>query len=146
MNSSLTVLLMTNKTGSNASSFFTNDNILGWVSNENSKKRFKYNKDLWVLQSTYEYGKKHTDNYRNRKKFYTNVLINKFKKLTKVKIKKIYFTHIHGWKYSSNSKPLKMLSYWNKKIGLGICADWFGGPRLENGWSSAIDLYKKIDR
>ena len=57
MNSSLTVLLITNKTGSNASSFFTNVNILGWVSNENSKKRFKYNKDLWVLQSTYEYGK-----------------------------------------------------------------------------------------
>ena len=33
MNSSLTVLLMTNKTGKNVSSFFTNDNILGWVSN-----------------------------------------------------------------------------------------------------------------
>ena len=57
MNSSLTVLMMTNKTGSNVSSFFTNDNILGWVSNENSKKRFKCDKDLWVLQSTYEYGK-----------------------------------------------------------------------------------------
>ena len=144
MNSSLTVLLMTNKTVSNVSSFFTNDDVLGWVSNENSKKRFKYNKDLWVLQSTYEYGKKHTDNYRNKKKFYTNILINKFKKLTKVKIKKIYFTHIHGWKYSSNSIPLKTLSYWDKKIGLGICGDWFGGPRLENGWLSANDLYNKI--
>jgi len=144
MNSSLTVLLMTNKTGSNTSSFFTNDNILGWVSNENSKNRFKYNKDLWVLQSTYEYGRKHTDNYRNRKKLYTNILINKFKKLSKLKIKKIYFTHIHGWKYSSNSNPLKILSYWDKKIGLGICGDWFGGPRLENGWLSANNLYKRI--
>ena len=83
-------------------------------------------------------------NYRNKKKFYTNVLINKFKKLTKVKIKKIYFTHIHGWKYSSNSKPLKTQSYWDKKIGFGICGDWFGGPRLENGWLSANDLYNKI--
>ena len=144
MNSSLTVLLITNKTESKVSSFFTNDSILGWVSNENSKKRFKYNKDLWVLQSTFEYGKKHTNNYRKKRKFYTDFLINRFKKLTKVKIKKIYFTHIHGWKYSSNSKPLRILSYWNKKIGLGICADWFGGPRLENGWLSANDLYSKI--
>ena len=144
MNSSLTVLLMTNNTGNKASSFFTNDKVLGWVSNENSKKRFKFNKDLWVLQSTFEYGKKHTDNYRNKKKFYTNVLINKFKKLTKTKIKKIYFTHIHGWKYSSNSKPLNIRSYWDKKIGLGLCGDWFGGPRLENGWLSAKDLYNKI--
>ena len=144
MNSSLTVLLMTNKTENESSSFFTNDKVLGWVSKENSKKRFKFNKDLWVLQSTFEYGKKHTENYRNKKKFYTNVLINKFKKLTKIKIKKIYFTHIHGWKYSSNSKPLKIQSYWDKKLGLGICGDWFGGPRLEDGWSSASDLYKKI--
>ncbi len=144
MNSSLTVLLITNKTGNKASSFFTNDKVLGWVSKENSKKRFKFDKDLWVLQSTFEYGKKHTDNYRDKKKFYTTVLINKFKKLTNIKIKKIYFTHIHGWKYSSNSKPLKIQSYWDKKIGLGICGDWFGGPRLENGWLSASNLYKKI--
>ena len=144
MNSSLTVLLMTNKTGNKASSFFTNDKVLGWVSNENSKKRFKCNKDLWVLQSTFEYGMKHTNNYKNKKKFYSNILINKFKKLTKIKIKRIYFTHIHGWKYSSNSKPLRVNSYWDKKKGLGICGDWFGGPRLENGWLSANDLYKKI--
>ena len=38
MNSSLTVLLMTNKTGNKSSSFFTNDKVLGWVSNDNSKK------------------------------------------------------------------------------------------------------------
>jgi hypothetical protein len=25
-----------------------------------------------------------------------------------------------------------------------VCADWFVGPRLEAGWISANDLYKKI--
>lgn len=144
MNSNLTVLLMTNRTNNKASSYFTNDETLGWVSYENSKKRFEYDKDLWVLQSTFKYGDKHTDNYRNKKKYYTNILINKFKKLTGIKIKKIYFTHIHGWKYSSNSKAINVKSYWDKKCGLGICADWFGGPRLENGWLSANDLYAKI--
>ena len=38
MNASITVLLMTNKTGNKFSSFFTNDADLGWVSYENSKK------------------------------------------------------------------------------------------------------------
>jgi predicted NAD/FAD-dependent oxidoreductase len=144
MNSNLTVLLMTNRTNNKASSYFTNDQTLGWVSYENSKRRFKYNKDLWVLQSTFKYGDKHTDNYRNKRKYYTNILINKFKKLTGIKFKKIYFTRIHGWKYSSNSKAINVKSYWDKKCGLGICADWFGGPRLENGWLSANDLYAKI--
>ena len=88
----------------------------------------------------------HINKYKKNKKYYTQVLVNKFKNITKVKIKKIYFTHIHGWKYSSSSLPLKNYSYWDKKFGLGICADWFGGPRLENGWLSARDLYKKISK
>ena len=50
MNSSLTVLLMTNKTAIKASSFFTNDKVLGWVSKENSKK------DLNIIK-TYGYFK-----------------------------------------------------------------------------------------
>ena len=29
-------------------------------------------------------------------------------------------------------------------VGIGGCADWFVGPRLEAGWISANDLYKKI--
>ena len=108
------------------------------------KKRFTYNKDLWVLQSTFEYGRKNIDNYKNKKTYFTKILLNRFKNITKIKISKIYFTHIHGWKYSSNSKPLKSDSYWDRKIGLGICGDWFGGPRLEDGWLSANNLFKKI--
>ena len=67
-------------------------------------------------------------------------------KLTKLKIKKIHHSRIHGWLYSSNSKPLKQLSLWNKSLKLGLCGDYFGGPRLENGWQSAVDLFNKIDK
>ena len=144
MNASITVLLITNKTKNKSSSYFTNDKILGWVSYENSKKRFKSNKDCWVLQSTFNFGKRNINIYKNKKKFYTNILIKKFKNITGINFKKIYFSHIHGWKYSSNSKPFKTLSYWDKKNGLGICGDWFGGPRFENGWESANDLFSKI--
>ena len=34
----------------------------------------------------------------------------------------------------------------DKKLNLGVCADWFNGPRLESGWISANDLYRKINR
>jgi len=27
-----------------------------------------------------------------------------------------------------------------------VCADWFVGPRVEAGWISANDLYKKINK
>ena len=144
INSNLTVLLTTNKVSNRFSSLFTNDKDLGWISLENSKKRFKYFRDLWVLQSTFDFGNKNIDFYKDKKNFYISLLIKKFKKITGIKFDKIYFKYIHGWKYSSISKPFKVKSYWNKKIGLGICADWFIGPRLENGWQSAHNLHKKI--
>ena len=58
--------------------FFTNDKVLiGWVSKENSKKNLNIiKKTLWVLQSTFEYGKKHTDNYRNSKKNFLHKCFN----------------------------------------------------------------------
>ena len=42
--------------------------------------------------------------------------------------------------------PFKIKSYWNNKLNLGVCADWFVGPRVEAGWISANDLFKKINK
>ena len=49
---------------------------------------------------------------------------------------------IKNKKIAPNSLNIK--SYWNSSLNLGVCADWFVGPRLEAGWISANDLYKKI--
>ena len=144
MDANITTMIAIKKNKRSNSSYFFNDEILGWAAYENSKKRFNYKYDLWTLQSTYKYGNKFTKDYRNKRKYYTNQMVKKFEKLTNLKIKKIYHSRIHGWMYSSNSKPLKQLSLWNKSLKLGLCGDYFGGPRLENGWLSAQDLFKKI--
>ena len=44
----------------------------------------------------------------------------------------------------TEKNPFKIKSFWDPKIKLGVCADWFVGPRLESGWISANDLFKKI--
>ena len=74
------------------------------------------------------------------------IMIERFFMLTGIKKTKVLFSLNHGWKYSSNSKPLRIKSYWNSTLNLGVCADWFVGPRLESGWISAIDLFKKINK
>ena len=76
----------------------------------------------------------------------SKILINRFFELTNTKKEKLNNIWNHGWKYSYNSKPLKIKSYWDKKIKLGICGDWFVGSRLESGWISANDLYDKIKK
>ena len=71
-------------------------------------------------------------------------MVKKFFELTKIDKSKTYYMINHGWRYSSNSKPFKINSYWDPKKKLGVCADWFVGPRLESGWISANDLFEKI--
>ncbi len=144
MDANITVLIEIKKTNLNLSSFLFNDKILGWAGYENSKKRFKSKTDLWTLQSTFNWANKKIKQNKVNKKVNSEILINKFFQLTGIKQTKILFLLNHGWMYSSNSNPLKLKSYWNSKLNLGVCADWFNGPRLESGWISANDLYKKI--
>ena len=146
MDANITVMIVIKKTNKNISSYFFNDKILGWAANENSKKRFKSSLDLWTLQSTYNWANKKINKNRENKDLNSKVLINQFFKLTGIKKSKILFSLNHGWKYSSNSTALNMKSYWNSSLGLGVCADWFIGPRLESGWISANDLYNKIKK
>ncbi len=145
MDANITILIEIKKTNLGYSSFLFNDRILGWAGYENSKKRFKSKSDLWTLQSTFNWANKKINQNKVLKKTNSKILIDKFFKLTGIKRTKVLFSLNHGWKYSSNSKPLKLKSYWNSRLNLGVCADWFNGPRLESGWISANDLYKKIN-
>ena len=144
MDANITVMFSIKKTNNNVSSYLFDDKILGWAAKENSKKRFKSCQDLWTLQSTHNWANKKINKNRENKDINSKILIDLFFKLTGIKKTKILFSLNHGWKYSSNSNPLKIKSYWNSSLNLGVCADWFVGPRLEAGWISANDLYKKI--
>ena len=125
------------------SSIKFDDDILAWVANENSKKRFKSNINLWTLQATLKWSKKTINKYKNDKSIMSQ-LIMRFVKLTGFEKNKIIFKRIHGWKYSYNYEKTPYLSIWNKKINLGVCGDWLNGPKVENAWLSANDLAKKI--
>ena len=145
MDANITVMIAIKKNKKSPSSFLFNDPVLGWAGNENTKKRFKSKYDLWTLQSTFKWANKNIDENKKNLKKNSKILIDKFFKLTKIKKTKVIYSINHGWKYSSNSKPLKIRSYWDPQKKIGVCADWFIGPRLESGWISAHDLFKKIN-
>ena len=79
------------------SSIKFNDDILAWAANENSKKRFKSNINLWTLQATLKWSKKTINKYKTDKSI-MNQLILRFIKLTGLEKNKIIFKRIHGWK------------------------------------------------
>ena len=145
MDANITVMIALKKNKMKPSSYLFNDKILGWAANENSKKRFSSKFDLWTLQSTSSWANKKINKNKDNKDINSKILIDKFFKLTGFKYEKPAFILNHGWKYSSHAKKLNISSYWDPKINLGICADWFVGPRFEAGWISANDLFKKIN-
>ena len=101
---------------------------------------------MWTLQSTHKWANKVINNNKVNKLSNARILIDKFFKLTDFKMNKIFHIQNHGWKYAFNLKPLKIKSYWNNSLRIGVCADWFVGSRLESGWLSAKDLSLKIKK
>ena len=144
MDANITTMIAIKKNEISNSSYLFEDSILGWAGNENSKKRFKSRYDLWTLQSTFTWANKKINQNKENKKKNSKIMIDKFFQLSNIKKTKIEYILNHGWKYSSNSKPFRIKSYWDPKKKIGVCADWFVGPRLESGWISAHDLFKKI--
>ena len=138
-----TMLAFKNQKTVSVSSIKFNDDILTWAAHENSKSRFNSSNSLWTLQSSVEWAKKNINHYKKSNKA-ENTLISKFLNFTVYKKNKIIFKKTHGWKYSYNLNGSPLKSYWNKKLRLGLCADWFIGPKVENAWLSANDLAKKI--
>ncbi len=138
-----TMLAFKNQKTVSVSSIKFNDDILTWAAYENSKNRFNSSKSLWTLQSSIGWARKNINHYKKSKKV-ENTLISKFLNFTGYKKDKIIFKKTHGWKYSYNLNGSPLKSYWNKKLRLGLCADWFIGPKVENAWLSANDLAKKI--
>ncbi len=138
-----TMLAFKNQKTVPVSSIKFNDEILTWAAYENSKNRFKSSNSLWTLQSSIGWARKNINNYKKNKKA-ENTLILKFLNFTGFKKSKIIFKKTHGWRYSYNLNGSPFKSYWNKKLRLGLCADWFIGPKVENAWLSANDLAKKI--
>lgn len=46
----------------------------------------------------------------------------------------------HRWRYARVSTPLGASAMWNDESKLGLCGDWFIGPRVEAAWLSGRAL------
>ncbi|MDC1095829.1 NAD(P)-binding protein [Pelagibacteraceae bacterium] len=138
------MLVYKKKNFNNISSIKFNSEIISFAAYENSKKRFNSNAHLWTIQSNIKWAKKFINVYKKQKKNTQNILSNEFNKILGIKNNKIIFKNIHGWKFAYNNNKTTIKSFWSKKYKLGICGDWFLGPKAEDAWTSAKDLIKKL--
>ena len=128
------------------SSIKFNDEIISWASNENSKKRFKSKINLWTIQTNMIWSKKYINKYKVNQIKLSNLVLKRFEKIVGIDSNKRCFEDIHGWKFAFNYKKTNLSSYWDSKLGIGICGDWFLGPKAEDAFLSANNLYNKIKK
>jgi len=128
------------------SSIKFDDEIIAWAAHENTKNRFKTNQSLWTIQCTEIFSKKIINLFKKDKDKYQSIILKKFENLLGYQTKKIVFKNIHGWKYSYNKTNTPFESLWNKKEKLGVCGDWLIGPKAEDSWQSARNLFLKIKK
>lgn len=128
------------------SSFKFNNKIVSWASNENSKNRFRQRDIYWTVQTSENFSKQNINIYKKKKKYISNKILREFAKLLNLNYKNFKVIKIHGWKYSYNKNSLVKNCYWDKKLNLGLCGDWFVGPKAESAWVSANSLFQKIKK
>lgn len=126
------------------SSIKFDEKYISWAANENSKKRFKSDLNLWTIQLSTEISKKALSFNKRKKRKLMNFILKIFTQKLGYNYKHIKFKNYHSWRYAYSFKKTSMKSYWDKKTKLGVCADWFLGPKVEDAWLSAVDLFKKI--
>jgi renalase len=123
-----------------------NDEVIAWASQENTKNRFKSSQVLWTIQCTEKFSKQAINFLKKNKKKYELLILKKFEKLTGYQIKNVLFQNIHGWKYAYSKIITNKNSLWLNKYNLGVCADWFSGPKAEDAWISAKSLFFEIKK
>jgi predicted NAD/FAD-dependent oxidoreductase len=127
---------------------FENDDVLGFAANENTKKEVLINKnlELWTIQSSLKYALKNIQEYRINKKNLIDEMLKNFLTKLKIEIKKenINYSDIHGWLYAYNLNSDVPNCYWDNDLRLGICGDWFSGPKAENAFLNAKLLASKL--
>ena len=128
------------------SSLKLNNKIVSWASNENSKERFLAKDNYWTIQTSEIYSKKIINIYKKKRKFFSNQIVNEFSNSLGLKSKNFKVFKIHGWKFSSNKHHTGKECYWDQNKRLGLCGDWFIGPKADSAWLSALSLFKKIKK
>ena len=71
-------------------------------------------------------------------------LINEFELLTKIDCSSANYIATHRWRYSVVLDEKKSAPFFDADLGLAATSDWVSNSQLEDVWSAAMSLAKKI--
>lgn len=113
--------------------------ILGWAA-RNGAKPGRTGPEGWVVQARPEWSQAHVEDDAASVAAH---LLAELAHVLGIGIPTPVTAMAHRWRYAM-SAGLGIGAMWNGQIGLGLCADWLLGPRVECAWLSGRQLARAL--
>lgn len=115
---------------------FLNDGPLSWIArNDRKPGRDPDDAGCWVLHASPEWSQRHLEWSPDE---VSAALIAAFEVATGVEVGDRSRGIAHRWRFANPKEPLDQDCVWDAAIGLGVCGDWCGGPRVEGAFLSGM--------
>lgn len=144
------MLQPTNRVETDYDAAFVNDGPLSWIArNDRKPGRVATETGCWVLHASAEWSQQHLESSPEE---VAGALIDAFEVATGVEVGAGSRAIAHRWRFADPIEPLDQDCVWDAAIGLGVCGDWCGGPRVEGAFQSgtavagAVLRHLTIDR
>lgn len=108
---------------------------LGWAA-RNGAKPGRSGPEGWVVQATPEWSQAHVEDEPDSVIAH---LLGELGRALGTAVPAPATSAAHRWRYAM-SAGLDLGALWNAESGLGLCADWLLGPRVECAWVSGRQL------
>lgn len=108
---------------------------IGWAA-RNDAKPGRGGPEAWVVQARPEWSQCHVEDDAEA---IADLLLAELGKVLGADLPAPVSATAHRWRYAM-SAGLRHGALWNAEIGLGLCADWLLGPRVECAWLSGRRL------
>lgn len=108
---------------------------LGWAARDGAKPG-RSGAETWVVQAGADWSAAHLE---EAPEAIVPLLLATLGEAAGVAIPEPYYAACHRWRYARTTGHAAPPA-WNAAIGVGICGDWRGGPRIEAAWLSGTVL------
>lgn len=108
---------------------------IAWLARESSKPQ-RTSLERWTVHASPEWSEEHLEDSATRVQA---KLLKAFSEVTGIRATPGH-VQVRRWRYAQTAQPLGHSHLWDADAGLGACGDWCLGHRLEDAFTSGLEL------
>jgi predicted NAD/FAD-dependent oxidoreductase len=118
---------------------FVNQGPLSWIARNRSKPGRR--SETWILHASPGWTERHLESEPDR---VLDQLVKAFRTVAGVELPGQVELQAHRWRYAIPANTLSAPCLFDAKLGLAVCGDWCGGPRIEGAFLSGCAAAGRI--